>query len=139
MRTYAVRRGLIPRGKVALFARLRADFEAMPDLDPADVVSCHAVCRALAMRHPVRFVDGCFMEVGSDHSWIDMGDGVVADMYPIGGVTPFMVDASHWMVPWNRLYIEKPDLLDHGNRDRARHDQVALLLVAALEEIDRQV
>lgn len=139
MTPFALRRGNIPAAKRRLFERLRADFEAMPDLDPADLVSCHAVCRALERRHPgTRCVDGFFHAVGQDHSWLDLGDGIVADMYPVAGAAPFMVDASHWMVPWNQIYQPKPDLLDTGRRDRAHHEGIADQLVAALAEHDLQ-
>lgn len=136
MRTFAVRNGHIGRDKLALFERMRADMDRMPDLDPDDRVSCHAVCRALATRHPeARCVDGHFMATGHEHSWLDIGGGVIADMYPIAGAVPFLVYADHWIIPWNRLYIPKEDLL---GADMARHEEVAAILVAALEiERDR--
>jgi len=137
MRTYAVREGMIPSAKLELFERLRADVEAMPDVEPSDAVSCHAVCRALEIRHPGAVcVDGFFHAVGHEHSWLDLGDGIIADMYPIGGVTPFMVDASSWMIPWTRIYIRKDDLLDGRRPRRAVHDGMASRLVAALKEVD---
>lgn len=138
MRTYAERECIAP-AKLALFERLKADFEAMPDLDASDEVSCHAVCRALEIRHPgAKCVDGSFHAVGHDHSWLDLGDGVIADMYPIAATGPYLVDAGHWMVPWNKLYQPDETLLDRGNRDRARHERVAARLVAALAEHDLQ-
>lgn len=126
MRTYAVREGLIAPAVLAMFDAMVADFLKLPDLDPNHTVSCHAVCRALAFKYEgTNCVDGWFSGVGHDHSWLDMGGGIIADMYPIGGTGPFLVDASHWMIPWNRLYIPHPTLLDEGGRDRARHDAVA--------------
>ena len=129
MRTYAVRAGCIAPAILSLFDALVVDFHALPDLDPEDRVSCHAVCRALAMRQEsATCIDGWFHSVGHDHSWLDLGNGVIADIYPIAGTTPFLVDASHFMVPWHRLYIPHPKLLDEGDRDRAQHDDVALEL-----------
>ena len=136
MRTYAVRAGCIPAAKLALFERLTMSMQAMPDLDPAEDVSCHAVCRALAHLHPeATCVDGFFGGVGHEHSWLDLGDGIIADMTPIAGAGPFLVDASHWMVPWHRLYVERADMLDHPNRARGRaeHQAVADALVASMD------
>lgn len=136
MRTYARREGYVTDRAMALFERMKADMEAMPDLGAPEDVSCHAVCRVLAARHGVRCVDGFFGGVGNDHSWLDLGDGVIADMYPIGGAAPFLIWAGHWAVPWHALYVERATLLDEG-RDRARHETMALLLGAHLEEADR--
>lgn len=136
MTPYAIRQGYLKPEKVALFARLREDFDRMPDVDPSDAVSCHAVCRALERRHPgATCVDGHFHATGHEHSWLDLGDGVIADMYPIAGAVPFMVDASHWMVPWNRLYIRKDDLFT-TEAERSRHERMADVLVEALELAD---
>ena len=134
MRTYAVRAGYIPAAKLALFETMVAELAAMPDLDPAEDVSCHAVCRAFAILHPeVACVDGHFHAKGHEHSWLDLGDGIVADMTPIASSGPFLVDASHWMVPWNRIYIEKADLLVGDRRGEGFHDRVAERLIAGME------
>lgn len=139
MKTYAERAGYIPAEKIAIFQRMAADVKAMPDLDPADLASCHAVCRALELRHKgARCVDGWFGGVGQEHSWMDLGEGIVADMYPIAGITPFLVDASHWMSPWNRFYTPKPDLLHNARLGLVHHEQVARRLLDALAEHDLQ-
>lgn len=131
MRTYAVRAGYIPAEKLALFETMVTELAAMPDIEPAEDASCHAVCRAFAALHPeVACVDGFFHAVGNEHSWLDMGDGIVADMTPIASSGPFLVDASHWMVPWNRLYIERADLLDDGRGRREKAEAVAARLIA---------
>lgn len=139
MRAYAVRAGYIPAAQLSLFARLVETMDAMPDLDPAEDVSCHAVCRALAQLHPkAACVDGFFGGVGNEHSWLNLGDGIIADMTPIAGAGPFLVDASHWAVPWHRLYVEQADLLDQPNRSRGReaHDTVAKALTEAVGRED---
>jgi hypothetical protein len=133
MRTYGVRAGYIPAPTLDLFDALVADFLSLPDLEPEDRVSCHAVCRALAARHEgATCTDGWFSGVGHDHSWLDLGNGIIADMYPIGATGPFLVDASHWLIPWNRLYIPHPTLLDEGGRDRGHHDRIATELLGFL-------
>lgn len=134
MRTYTVRTGSIPTTILSIFDALVEDFKVIPDLDPVDKVSCHAVCRALAMRHEEAVcVDGWFGGVGHDHSWLDLGKGIIADIYPIAGSAPFLVDASHFMVPWHRLYIPHPTLLDEGGRNRKHHEQVAAEICALLD------
>lgn len=139
MRTYAVRAGYIPEAKLETFERMAADIAALPDLDPADLVSCHAVCRALELRHAgATCVDGWFASVGQEHSWIDLGDGVVADMYPVASAGPFLVDASHWMSPWNKIYQPKHDILHGARLDNVHHDHIAHRLLEALAEHDRQ-
>lgn len=135
MTPFAVREGNISQDKLKLFDHLVTDMKAMPDLDPSDLVSCHAVCRALEIRHPeARCVDGFFGSIGHDHSWLDLGDKIIADMYPIAGAVPFLVDVSHWIIPWEKLYIERPSLLDEGNRNREHHEGMAARLVKALED-----
>lgn len=113
MRNYVVREGMIPQSKVDLFERMRSQIEALPDLDPTHRVSCHALTRVLAALNqgPV-VVDGWFAGKGNEHSWLDMGDGHVADVYPIGGATPFLVDASGWFNPWNALYVPHPAVVE---------------------------
>jgi len=126
MRTYAVREGLIAPAVLASFDAMVADFLRLPALETSGDVSCHAICRAFEIRYEkATCVDGWFSGVGHDHSWLDMGGGIIADIYPIGGTGPFLIDASHWVIPWSRLYIPHPTLLDEGGRDRARHDAVA--------------
>lgn len=138
MRTYAVREGLIAPAKIALYEAMRADVMRLPDLEPAELVSCHALCRALAARHEgATCVDGYFMANGHEHSWIDLGDGIVADMYPIGSQGSLLVDASHWMVPWNRLYIADDEMLDKTGGRRLQQDELAGRLRLILDEMDR--
>lgn len=133
MRTYAVRTGCIAPEKISLFEKIISDFEAIPDMNPVEKTTCHAVCRALAKKYEkASFVDGWFSKRGHDHSWLDLGEGIIVDVYPIAGIGPFLVDASHFMVPWHHLYIPHPTLLDEGGRDRAHHEKVAEEIFALL-------
>lgn len=112
MRLYCEREGFIPQRKVALFRNMTAAIEALPELEDAEAVSCHVLTRILAGMFPgVVVVDGHFQSRGSHHSWLDMGEGVVADVYPIGGVVPFLVDTNGYLNPWNRMYIEDAGLV----------------------------
>jgi hypothetical protein len=81
----------------------------------------------------VKYVDGHFYKVGHEHSWLDMGNGIIVDMYPIASSNPFMVDASHWMIPWNKLYISEPTLLDHNLERKSQQDVIALELFKSIE------
>lgn len=113
MRTYAVRQGMIPAAKVELFESMRSQIADLPDLEPDDRVSCHVLTRVLASLNdgPV-VIDGWFGGKGNEHSWLDIGDGLIADVYPIGGATPFLVDASGWWNPWNKLYVPHPAVME---------------------------
>lgn len=137
MQTYAVRAGYIPETALAVFEAMTADMAAMPDLNPKCRVSCHSVCRALALRHAnAKCVDGWFYAKGHEHSWIDLGNGIIADMYPIASSGPLLIDASHWMVPWHKIYIPKDNLLTPSRT--AEVDAIAQQLVQALIEFDNQ-
>lgn len=112
MRCYAVRKGYIPSTKLEAFEQMRSLIADLPDLEPSHRVSCHVLTRVLAARFPdVTAVDGWFAGKGNEHSWLDMGDGIVADVYPIGGAVPFIVDTSGMMNPWNRLYMEQASVM----------------------------
>lgn len=112
MRLYCEREGFIPQRKVALFREMAAAIEALPEMEDTEAVSCHVLTRVLAGMFPgVAVVDGHFQSRGSHHSWLDMGDGVVADVYPIGGIVPFLVDTNGYLNPWNRMYIEDAGLV----------------------------
>lgn len=133
---YAIRSGYLSSTKLNLFRQLVKDVEEIPDHPNCEIVSCHAVCRALVILHPeLNYVDGYFYKIGHDHSWIDMGDGIIADMYPIAASNPFLVDASSWVIPWEYLYIPEPDLLYKGNRDRKTHEDIARYLVEEVRKI----
>jgi hypothetical protein len=106
MRLYCEREGYVPECKIVLFRRMVSMIEALPDIDPPERISCHVLTRILAKRFEgIRVVDGNFQGRGSHHSWLDLGEGVVADVYPIGGVVPFLVDTSGYLNPWNRMYL----------------------------------
>jgi hypothetical protein len=112
MRLYCEREGFIPKRKIALFREMTTAIEALPELDEAETVSCHVLTRILARMFPgVAVVDGHFQGRGSHHSWLDMGEGVIADVYPIGGIVPFLVDTNGYLNPWNRMYIEDGELV----------------------------
>jgi hypothetical protein len=118
MRLYCEREGYVPEAKIALFHGMTAFVEALPDVDPPERVSCHVLTRMLAARFAgVRVVDGNFQGRGSHHSWLDLGDGVVADVYPIGGVVPFLVETSGYMNPWNRMYLPDPGVAEGLEED----------------------
>jgi len=139
MRTYAERAACINTDTLATYHVMLADFERLPDMEPIDRVSCHSLCRAFAMRYEnVTCIDGWFAKVGNEHSWLDMGGGVIADMYPIAGIGPFLVDASHFMVPWHHLYIPHPELLKKEARGDGRnlehHKAVALEIYEILKK-----
>lgn len=134
MLTYAVRKHFIPSQKYVLFNRLVHTFNAFPDFPEAETVSCHSVCRALTTLFEgqgLYTVDGYFSAKGHDHSWLDLGDGIVADMYPVAGGNSFIVDASHFMIPWNKLYIKDNSVLPLESDKLKRHEEIAQQLVNA--------
>lgn len=106
MRLYAAREGMIPAPVLRLFEDMSRDVLRMPDLASSEEASCHVVCRALALLHPeVAVVDGHFMRRGNHHAWLRIGRDIVADMYPIGGAVPFIVDAGGYTNPWGEAYV----------------------------------
>lgn len=113
MRTYAVREGMITDGQVASFERMCAIVERIPDLQPTHLVSCHAVTRIVSriMEGGPKVIDGWFAGKGCEHSWIDLDDGVIADLYPVGGACPFLVCTAGMMNPWRPLYAPRPQVV----------------------------
>lgn len=131
MRLYCEREGYIPEARIELFREIVATIQAIPEMDPPEKVSCHVLARVLEKRFVgVKAVDGFFQSVGSNHAWLDLGDGVVADVYPIGGVVPFLVDTSGYMNPWNRMYIKDPKVVEGLD---VHPDVVADELLAAMD------
>ena len=70
--------------------------------------SCHDLTRAFSKIYPNwTVVDGYFQRRGTYHSWLYVVEKnpIILDLYPVGGIAPFMVDASP-MLAWSHLYIE---------------------------------
>lgn len=132
MLTYAVRQNYVSVEKYKLFNQLVEAFNTFPDFPEPDIISCHAVCRALVKifeGHELTCVDGYFHTKGHDHSWLDLGGGIIADMYPIAGCNPFLVDAGHFMIPWNKLYIKDDGVLPLGSEKLCINEKMADMLV----------
>ncbi len=112
MRLYARRMGGIVPAKWDLFMEMTTVVEALPDLDPPETISCHVLCTALSRRHGVPVVHGWYGGRMNWHSWLDMGSSIVADMYPIAGGRPQILDTDGYLNPASRLYVEVPDAMD---------------------------
>ncbi len=124
MMLYARRmEGIVP-AKWDTFMAMAADVEALPDLDPPEAVSCHVLCTALSQRYGIPVVHGWYGGKMSWHSWLDMGGRIVADMYPIAGGRPQIVDTNGYLNPVSRLYVEVP-----GAMERLGIDPLPLALV----------
>jgi hypothetical protein len=112
VRTYAVRRGIVNDAAIALFEAMCAEVRDLPDFDPVERISCHVVAHALAsIHHGCEAVDGWFNGRGNEHSWLRIGPDIVADMYPIAGVNPFMIVVDGGVNPWEGIYRPVPGLL----------------------------
>lgn len=104
----------------SLFLEMRNIFESLPDFSFEQPISCHVICRAFAENYPVTCVDGYF-GTSCQHSWLifkqcnvqehDCEDLIIADMYPVGGITPFLLH-DYFYLPWHRLYREDPTVTD---------------------------
>jgi len=119
VRLYAHRMEGITSTKWDLFLAMAADVEALPDLDPPEAVSCHVLCHALSQRHGVPAVNGWYAGRMNWHSWLDMGDGIVADMYPVAGGRPQVLDTNGYLNPASTLYVEVPGALERIGVDPA--------------------
>ncbi len=114
MQPFALKTGAISLKQFKMFQELRAIFELLPEFKFHKPVSCHIICRAFAENYPVECIDGHFSK-GCDHSWLVLErhtmethgdtDSVIADMYPVGGATPFLIH-DYYKLPWRELYIE---------------------------------
>lgn len=101
--------GDIPQELLDLFKAMRKFIEELPDFE-GEVLTCHALCAALAQLHPsLRPVDGSFGGM-FEHSWLidDRYPKALMDMYPVAGAVPYIISTSHSFLPWARLYVEKP-------------------------------
>lgn len=138
MKPYALMMGRISQEQYAMFLEMRTIFEQLPDFEFASPVSCHVICRAFAENYPVECVDGHFSR-NCDHSWLVLDshtmeihgdtDSVIADMYPMGGVTPFLVH-DYFKLPWRELYIPD-DTVTKGFRDTEEFlNQVSVIAMA---------
>jgi len=97
---------------------MRGIIEDMPDFE-GEVLTCHSVCRALAERFPVEYVDGRFGEM-HDHSWLTEASapGVIMDMYPVAGASSFIVFTQNFLLPWRDLYKPQKVTFDQPSCSR---------------------
>ena len=138
MKPYALQTGSITQEQYDLFLEMRAIFERLPDFRFGGPVSCHVICRAFAENYPVECVDGHFSR-GCDHSWLVLEnhtmevhgdtDSVIADMYPVGGVTPFLIH-DYFALPWRRLYIPDESVTVHFRDTEEFLNQVSVIATA---------
>lgn len=138
MTPYALQSGCITQEQYELFLRMRTIFEQLPDFDFKHPVSCHVICRAFAEHFPVQFVDGHFSK-GCDHSWLVLEqhtlethgdtDAVIADMYPAGGATPFLIH-DYFVLPWRKLYIPDETVTEKFRDEPLFLEQVGVVATA---------
>ena len=140
MTPYVVSDGLITPEQVDLFKRMRSVVEQAPDPVWGDaIVSCHHICHALRqIFDEVTVVDGHFGR-GQLHSWIILAPGtvlmkqdkracVIADMYPVGAVNPFLV-CTFWTTVWAGMYIPDVATIEHVRRINRDFDERTQALV----------
>jgi len=103
----------ISKEEFSLFSKIKRIVEKMPEIDLGKdrkgtkiLVSCHILSRALAKFFPVIVKDGSFGGL-IEHSWLEIGNGLIIDPYPPGVVGgPILVDPRWLTVPWMSLYKE---------------------------------
>lgn len=108
MTPFAVSDNDIPKDLFEQFKQIRSFIEWLPDFE-GELLTCHALCGALAQLHPtLQRIDGYFGGFFS-HSWlIDYRyPKVIMDMYPVGGGVPYIVYADSSLLPWKKLYTVK--------------------------------
>ena len=106
MTPHVVKRGDIPKEVLSLFRKMRNIIEELPDIE-GQIISCHAICQALAELFPVTYHEG---KIGMcDHSWLrsKTSPAVLMDMYPIAGAASFIVFTDSHVLPWPMLYEEQ--------------------------------
>lgn len=71
--------------------------------------NCHDICRFVESKiSDLEHVQGWFYQRGIDHSWLKFRDSeVIIDVYPVGGISSFMVTTVGLLNPWSRLYIPR--------------------------------
>lgn len=73
-----------------------------------DQWTCHGLCRAFHQHwgqdQSWQVQDGHFGRYGSNHSWIWFAESMILDLYPIGGLTSFLVEARY--TPWMAIYMQ---------------------------------
>jgi hypothetical protein len=124
-----------------IFEQMRTIVGIIPDLEPSHLVSCHVVTRVVAhvVGGPLEVVDGWFAGKGYEHSWIDLGGNVIADLYPIGGACPFLVDTSGMMNPWRPLYVPNPKVVEDKSElstivERVLHEMKGVGVAPTMDE-----
>lgn len=109
----------------------------LPDATGDNEWSCHALARAFARIYSGygwKVQDGYFGRTGSCHSWLwSEKPAVILDLYPIGGITPFIVEAKH--TPWNALYMQHDRT--YSQDVRAEWDMMASRAIQAWNGRDR--
>lgn len=138
MKPFALTCGSISQEHFDRFIEMRTIFEQLPEFDFWQPVSCHVICRGFAENYPVECVDGHFSK-GCDHSWLVMErhtrethgdtDMIIADMYPCGGATPFLV-YGYFMLPWPKLYIEDSTVTEKFSETQEFQEQVSIVATA---------
>ncbi len=119
MTPYAVTISDIPQTLLDVFKGLRKFVEELPDI-PGEILTCHAVCTAIAFIHPhLECVDGTFGDF-FNHSWlVDKNfPHVIMDMYPVAGGVPFIVCGSNSFLAWGKLYKQKVIIFSQEDRKR---------------------
>lgn len=107
--------GHIPEDVLTEFKEVRTFVETMPTIDD-EVLTCHSVCKAIALLHPnFSYVEGSFGGV-YNHSWLTVKEhpNIILDLYPVAGASPFIVYAGISLLPWFSLYKEK--LIKHDKK-----------------------
>jgi hypothetical protein len=95
------------------FKEMRFFVENMPDIK-GEILTCHAMCEALVQMYPdFSHTEGTFGDL-YDYSWItsNYNQGIVLDMYPVAGASPFIIYRGISLLPWHRLYLKKPITYD---------------------------
>ncbi len=91
----------IPEEELALFERVKAAVQEMPDIDLGVdergrkvILSCHMLARAVSRVFGLEYADGYFCR-SYQHSWNVTKDGHIIDVYPVATIGgPLLVDGQ---------------------------------------------
>jgi hypothetical protein len=126
----------IPQSIVDQFKVMRFFVENMTDIK-GEVLTCHAMCEALVRLYTdFTHVEGTFGDL-HDHSWItsNQNHGIVLDMYPVAGASPFIIYRGISLLPWFRLYLRKPIKYDKEEYVRQVEKILAIAEVTKLVQM----
>ncbi len=136
MTPYTLNEHFVTGEQLGMFKYIRHVLEQAPDITwGIHIPSCHHVCHALASVFPIVRVNDGYFGKGEPHSWLEFEPSlhatradrrarVIADMYPIAGVTPFLV-YTFFMTTWAKLYIPDVYVLSNVMRENPLfNDQV---------------